>query len=135
MLGLGFFVCNCFLQLWACTVPSALCHLPATCRGRSGVCLTSGRCTAPGSNLPHRTAHMSWDSLAAFASPQSSTPREQNILVSSSGVKVGQSTTPWLPLSFRCSLRSSEGRDQCLPLVRKTAMRSILSVPQAEQTK
>lgn len=62
--------------------------LPATCRGHSEACLISGRCTGPGSNHLHRTARMSWDSLAAFSGPQSSTPCERNILVSSSGVNM-----------------------------------------------
>lgn len=68
--------------------------LPATCRGHSEACLISGRCTGPGSNRPRRTAHMSWDSLAAFASPQSSTPSERNISVSSSGVNVKTERSP-----------------------------------------
>lgn len=62
--------------------------LPATCRGHSEAGLIWGRCTGPGSNHLRRTARMSWDSLAASAGPQFSTPSVRNMLVSSSVVNV-----------------------------------------------
>lgn len=81
-------------------------HLPATCRGHSAACLISGRCRGLGSSHPHRTARKSWDSLAAFASPQFSTPSERNTLVSSSGVNMKTEHSPFASrtLKFRSSI-------------------------------
>lgn len=108
-LGLGFFASFSF-RLLADTAQSLLLQfdLPATCRGHSAACLISGRCRGPGSSHPRRTARKSWDSLAAFASPQFSTPRERTILVSSSGVSMKTEHSPFASRPLK--LRSSTGK-------------------------